>query len=571
MAHSCKPDINQVFSSLQNPATQPDFLTPGYEPPAESFGGSWSIKIFFDGTAYEFVHFYGDNHDMRIESNFGQRGMASFSITDPHKELSILPFIPVNEQYIEIWNSTSTHQYFAGFLRDVDSRLLSVRDDLSEASEYMITATDLYHELERRSITDIYLGKKIGFILKDVITRYTTLDASEIDATAGFTIDSYPISAKTPSQVVTHLVDLLGQTTYMIDGATRKFKLLDTDAGGAKFNTAINDSNLYDYFDRDNFSLRRQTDSIQNEIELHFNLRYTAGTVNVANASTIVAGFGSPPVTDWDDLPADIRFKLASSDAIYTVNKNLSSGATQELRLSSAYQEATATDQAYELIGHRTRIRVSDGESQGVMARVRGDDGRFVFVVSEDNNNFTYSEARRFASALLSLSQPLPKGQGTTFNTVFQDLPLTAGKVLPFALQQSRRYVGDVIVQQIILSDLGGELEADEHASGQPQPNLKIDMVFTATLNSRQAQMRKVMMDLRKVKVNIDDENIQRYAQLRETMVWSDCVHAHRPVTLTDLLDISDLLVARDVDDTPLFYTEMAYTLGPVDYSFTTS
>lgn len=567
MAHSCQPDINQIFSSLQNPATQANFLKPGYEEP-DLFGGSWSIKIFYNGTAYEFNHFYGTQHDMRIESNFGQRGQATFTLSDPYDDESIFPFIPVNEQYIEIWNSTNTHLYFSGFLRDVDPRMLAVRNDLTEAADYRIVATDLYHELERESITDIYLGKKIGFIIKDVITRYTTLDASEIDATLGFTIESYPINAKTPSQVITHLVDLLGKTTYVIDGPTRKFKLLDVDAGGAKFSTTITDSNLYDYFDRDTFSLRRQTDSIQNEIELHFNLRYTAGTVNVANASPIVAGFGSPPQTDWDDLPADLRFKLKNSDAIYTVNKNLSSGATQELRLSSAYQEASATDQEYELIGHRTRVRVSDTESQGVMSRVRGDSGRFVFVVSEDNNNFTYTEARRFASALLSLSQPLPKGQGTTFNTVFQEFPLTAGKVLPFSLPQSKRYVGDVVVQQVILSDLGGQIEAYEHASGQPQPNLRIDMVFTATLNSRQAQMRKVMMDLRKVKVNFDDDNIQRYAKLTETMVWNDCLHARRPVQISELLSISDPLTARRVDDTPLFYSELDYALSHVDYSF---
>lgn len=568
MPHRCQPDPSQIFNTY-NTGDSGSFLKPGYTEP-ELYGGSFSIKVFYDGVAYEFNHFY-TSQTMDIVSTFGQRGQATFQITDPYAEESILPFVPINEMYIEIWNSTGTHLYFAGYIRDVDPRLIEVRDDLTEAAEFTITCTDLYHELERRSITDIYIGKKIGFILRDVITRYTTLDARGIDATAGFVIDSYPINAKTPSQVVTNLIDLLGDTTYFIDGAERKFYLLDKAGGGASFETQITSANLYNYFDRDTFSIRQQTDKIHNEIELHFNLKYSTGTVNVENGSNIVVGFGSPPITDWDDLPADLRFKVSGETAVYTVNDNLSSGATQELRLSSAYQETTATDQEYELIGHRTRVRVSDSQSQGLLGRVRGDDGRFVFVVSEDNNSFTYSEARRFAQALLSLSNPLPKGQGTTFNTVFQDLPLCAGKILKLRTQEAKRFVGDVVVQQVRLTDLGGEIESYEHSSGQPQPNLQIDFTFTATLNSKQAQMRKVMMDLRKVEVNVEDGNIQRYAQLKETMVWGDCIHAKSPIQLSEGVRFDQSITTRRVDDTALYYTEKDYTTSPVDYSFTTS
>lgn len=568
MTHSCQIDVNQVFSSLQNPATQANFLNPGYVEPTDSPWCAFSIRIFYNGTAYEFAHFY-EGETLSILSTFGERGEFSFTIHDPYQEFTILPFVPANEQYAEIWNREGTHLYAAGYVRDVDPRMSAVRDDLTEAGAFVISCTDLYHELERRVITDVYISKKIGFILKDVITRYTTLDASGIDATAGFTIDSYPVNAKTPSQVVTHLTDLLGNTTYIIDPATRKFTLADVDSGDARFSTVITDSNLYDYFDKDTFSLRRQTDQIKNEIELHFNRKFTSGTVNVENGSNIVVGYGAPPETDWDDLPADLRFSVAGSDAIYTVNKNNSSGATQELRLSSAYQETTATNQAYELLGYRTRVRVTDEESRGVMSRVRGDDGRFVFVVSEDSNNFTFSEARRFAQALLTLSSPLPKGQGTTYGIQFQELPICAGKVMSFQLPNSKRFSGDIIVQQIRLVDEGNEILAEEHQTGVAQPRFRIEMSFTATLNSRQAQMRKVMMDLRKVKVNFDDGDIQRYAQLRETMIWQDCIHGHRPTAIQDILSIEDTISARQVSGVALYYTELDYVLSPVDYSFT--
>jgi hypothetical protein len=583
MVSNCSIDINQLYSSLNNPSTSPHFLNPNYVEP-DGPGCAWSIKIYFEGTAYQFNWFYG-SQSMEISSVFGERGSARFVIADYDEEGSVLPFIPVEEQYIEVYNVNEDQLYFAGYIREVNPRLLTVRADNTEACEYTIGCTDLYHELERKPVRKVYTNKKLGFILRDVISRYTNLDASEIDSQIGFNVESYPINAKYPSQVLTHIAELTN-TTYFIEPGTRKLRLLAKEDGGASYPITIGDDNLYDYFDRDTFSLRRQNDTIKNQIEFWFSERYDKGTVNVSNGSHTVVAHGDPPETDWDDLPANLQFKLANSDAIYTVQKNNSMGATQDLTLSSNFAEATATNQAYELRGNRRRLFVSDEESIGLMRSLRGDDGIFTYVVSEDQNALTWSEARRFATAMLALSRPLPQGQGTSYNTVFPFFPLQAGMVLNFNLPNSKRFIGGVVIQQLTVRDLGGEVDQTDFPSGQLHPLLQLDFTFSATMTQTQTQMRKMMQDLRKVRVNLDETAVEDYRRMADTFALKDCVHIALPQSISEGLILSDdfqaslpiealeslscteELLIRSETLGPLFYTEQAHTTNLLDYSF---
>lgn len=565
---TCEIDLAAVYSTLSNPSTLADFVQADYGDPAGPPYGidlncAWSILIYYGEDAYEFKWFYV-GQSMEIVSTFSQRGAVTFRIADYDEDRQLLPFVPAEEMPFEIWNEAKDHQYAAGYTKAIDQTLLAVREDLTEAAEYTIRGTDLYEELEREPVYRVYEAKTLGFILRDVIARDTTLDASDIDPLLGFEVATFPINEKYPSQVLNQICTFLG-ATYWIEASTRKLKVTTTSDSGSRFNTAITDDNLYDYFDRDSFKIGRQTDQLKNRIKFWFTEKYSRGTVNVELDSNIVVGFGSPPETEWDDMAPPLQFKLASGTAVYNVEKNLSSGATQELRLSSAFKEATATDQTYEIRGRRRAVYVTDEESIGTMRRVRGDHGKFTHVVSEDDNYFTFTEARQFAQALLALAKPLPKGQATTFNSVFQELPLSAGRVISFNLPNSKRFVGDVVVQQITLRDLGGEVEIGT----QVHPYLQIDMNFSATLTSQQAQLRKMMQDLRKVKVAIDDSDVEDYAELRETLVQKDCIHPRAAIALTDSQTISDPVTTRVFDDTALFYTEYDFVWGPWGLSFT--
>jgi len=569
---TCTINPSDFYQALNNPATQPGFVRPGYgDPlgPPEGDGGDydapsvWSIRIRFGTQPYEFCWFYApDVHPMEITKIYSSPGGFKFGIADYRHESQLIPFVPVEEMHCEVW--AGSHMYAAGFIRDVEQRMLFVRADGTEAANYIITCGDLYQELERKAVLNLYKNKKLGFILRDVIRRWTNLDPSDIDPNLGFEVAEYPINDKVPSQVLTH-INGLTDTTFFIETATRKLKVLGKDDPAAAWPVEITDANVYDWFDKDTFSIRRQSDLTKNLIKFWFSERYTAGTVNVANGSNIVVGFGSPPETNWDDLPAGLQFKLAGSDAVYNVEKNNSSGATQELRLSSAFAEGSASEQAYELRGNRRPIIVSDEQSIGQMSQLRGDDGIFTYVVSEDQNFFTPGEARQFAQALLALARPLPKGQARTWNDVWQFLPNEAGMVLPLNLPQSKRFVGNVVVHEVRIQDLGGFVRIGE----EDHPYCQIDFTFTSTLNSTQIQLRKMMQDLRKVKVNDDPVDIIDIARLSETLIFKDCIHALDPVEMTDSLLFSDQIESRDITGDPLFYTEQHYTLNALDYSFT--
>jgi len=566
---SCSIDLNQLYSALNNPASQADFLTPGYVEP-DGPPCAWSILIFHEGTGYEFSHFYA-SCSMAITLPFGERGQARFVIADYDEDATILPFIPVEEQYIEIWNRDQDYLYFAGYTRDILQTYLQARADGTEAATYTITCTDLFHELERGgengSVNKVYQNKTLGFILRDVINRYTTLDGSDIDPALGYTEESFPIAAKTPAQVLQQIMELTG-TTWIIEPATKKVKLLSRDDGAIRFPVQITEANKYEYFDFETFSIRRQNDAIHNQVEFWFNEKYTKGTVNVSQTSNIVVGHGASPETDWDGLPGDLSFKLSASSAIYRVEKNLSSGATQELRLSSAFAEATATNQAYELRGRRRRVFASDAESIGMMRALGRGSGIFNIVMTDDGNAFTFAEARQRALGLLTLSRPLPQGSGDTDTWAWPFQPLLAGMVLSFNLPTSKRFVGDVIVQTVQITDLGGEVAAHENPYGQAHPKCNITLTWTATLTKFQAQLRKAMQAQQQVKVDLEQVDVEDYRRIPETFALKDCLHVILPTAIEDDLSLPDAIQVRTETGDPLAYYEQDYYLNEIDYAF---
>lgn len=568
---TCSIDVQSYLDSLGSFGE--NFVRAGYGdplgPPTVDGGelwttAAWSILIYYNGTAYEFKWFY-EAQSMRINKVFGQRGQFSFGVLDDHEYQQVVPFRPIEEMPCEVW--AGGQQYASGYLIDINPRFVGQRDDFSDAAVYQITCTDLYHELELELVREVYTSKKLGFIIKDVLTRYTTLDASDIDGTLGFTVESFPINKKTPAQVLQHIADLLGMT-YWIESSTRKVKLTTRDNNGTKFSTQFTDANVYDYFDNSTFSLRKQVDKVKTAIELDYKSRYTAGTVNVAQDSNIVAAFGGSPETFWDGLPADLQFKLAGSDAVYTVESNLSDGATQELRLSSDFKEISANDQAYELRGNPASIYLSDEDAIERLKVVRGGGtGIRLYQFSVDDNYFTSTEAFQLARALLILSAPLPQGQGTTYNSVFQEFPLEAGRTMDFNLDRTKRYVGEVGVQTLDITDIGGIVII----GGQEHPRCQLDFGFTAVFTSDQAQMRKLMQDARKPQIGLGDSSeVRKRVRLKDTILLKDCVHVIRPIQIAETLSIEDNISTRAIDPADvLFYTDLDYTHSPWDYSFT--
>jgi len=576
---TCTVDISQLYRTLNNPyatsIVRSGYGSPAGPPPERDMPSAWSIKVFLGDDAYQLGWFY-DPETMRITSTYGEKGSASFGIVDDYEPYQVIPFRLEDalELRVQIWNLSETYCYFDGFLADADPEVIGVRADGTEAVRYQVSCKDLYGELERESVNKLYTSKKHGFILRDVLWNYTTLDPSDIDPNLGFLVDSYPIKSKRPSQILEHIANLT-DTTYIIEPVTRKIKLVSKTDAAVRFNLTVNETNKYDLFDKDSFKIRRQNDLVHNVIEFWYRPRYTAGTVNVSQGTNIVAGHGSPPATDWEGLLPPMQFKLANSSAVYTAEKNNSSGATQEWRLSSNYAESTSggagTNQPYELRSDEpSPVYVTDQMSIGLYRALRKDSGRFVYKVSSDENYFTYAEAKRFAGAMLAMARPLPQGQATTYTSVWSWQPLLAGMVLPFDLPTTKRYVGDVVVQQIVIEDEGGTVDAELNQYGQVHPYCKIRLSFDATLSKWQAQFRKLMLEAQKVKINLDDTLNKISVQVPELLVMKDCVHPSEPISISELLSLDDPLYARIETEGPLFYSQQSYSLNRFDYAFST-
>lgn len=578
--NECTLDQVTIFNVLTNASLMANFLNPNYVVP-DSPMSAWVIKIYYQNTAYEFsYHMVGAS--MSIEEGYGERGRATFQLINNYD----MPFIPVNEQLVEIWNRTENYLYFKGYITGVHPRFIRQLDDLTEKQILEIVCTDLYHQLERKVINKIYEGQTLGFILRDVIRTYTSLDHTGIDATQGAVAASFRINSQTPAQVLERILSTM-DWTYWIDPVTTKLFVGERGSLTVQIEN-IDDVTLYDKFVNNEIDIQPNYDGVKNVIIMEFTLKYATGLCNVSNGSTIVLGVG----TTWDNIPvADLKFQRVGSDAVYSVEKNNSAGVTQELRLSSAYDEATGTGVAYTLFGTRKRIRILDSASINMMAALRGDDGQFSYLFTLDDNAYTVEEAREIAQTMLALSRPGVKGQGRTNNHLFPIQDVRAGRTIAFNLPSSKRFTGDVIIQNVTITDTGAMFK-DPNSVADYYPVVEYELDFTSNLFKLRSQLRKLMMDVRRIQIS-DDETVEDFWVISDTAYARDCLHVRSgfdlapaytewmytfsyyaqwytagtiedPQFVPDLAKAYDDIQARPVD--VVAYSELDYTLG---YYFT--
>jgi len=393
--HACLIDQVTLYSSLNNPLTQSGFLTPGWTEPTDLVPSAWSIKIYYSPTEYKQFGWYYKPETMRITNEYGQRGFFEFGLCDALSETSTdLPFQPVEDLFVWIQNYAETYTYAAGYIKKSRKKLVDgfARDDGTEQGDYSIQCVDLFAELERKPVKRVYTDVVLGFLVKDVIQRYTTLDASDIDTAAGLTIEYKRFTTQTPAQVLQWAADLM-DWTYTINPENRKVIITNKTQGTVRVNFTVTDDNVYDYFDFETFDIGRDTDNIKNTVELTYFEKFPLGPVNVAITSNVVAAHNTN-VTDWENIPPETSFYV-NSDTLYRVEKNLTADPTKELRLSSAYAEASGTAVEGFLRGWRKTLVVTNETSIGFFKQIRGDDGIFTLVLSEDTNHFTFVEGEQ--------------------------------------------------------------------------------------------------------------------------------------------------------------------------------
>ena len=532
-------DLSNLVCTDPSVSLNPDYVDDPNCPEA-----AFSIRIWIGDVSYQFNKFYWSK-TMSIEENRGfERGNAKFTICDFDPDNPCLPFVPGLEQRITISNYTEDDIYFEGKITEVKPEHIVRRDCGTEVLKYHITCSDIRTELERILIAESYENVTTGFIIRDVIRRFTPLDHTEIDPLIGTVVKDFRVNQRYPSQVIQRILDIQTAWTFWIDQETGKAYVGDILESINQTGLYIDEDNVYSIFDKGSFYLAPDTRALRNKVRFFYNRRYTGGLASATTGSVNVLGFE----TDWTDKMSGGKFRFANNNAEYTVSAVLS---TTSLRLSSEFQEPIITTQPYELSGMRAFVEIGDHNSIMCQAELRNENalttgdfkyyGEYQAIVSEDNNSYTVEEARDIAkSYLLDFSEPMLRGNADT-NNVKLTLPgLRAGQSFRVDLPISRNIKADIIIQRIVRKDLGGVIcRADiDPTDTRIDPIMSIDLDLDDRIFDERNQIKRLMADVRRV-VTVDTEEVEVGTIIAERIISQTCLSLIDPLQADEETEVS--------------------------------
>lgn len=548
-----------------------------------------SIKIRLGDTWYQFNKFYNPP-SLEIEENRGfERGKATFRITDSDKYQFNLPFLPLIDLEIEIWNLTENDLFFAGRIAEVEPRSITRRCDGTEVIYFDITCTDKTIDFERIIVSERYENVTTGFIVKDVVKRFTLFDDSDIDPLIGQTVVDYRVNLKYPAQIIQEILQLEPTWTFWVDLQTNRPQIGETSA---TYNTIINatEPNVYTIFDLPTLMLSADNSIVKNSVLFIYNQAYRIGTCSIATGDTILFGQG----TNWLDFVTEgAEIRINNDDAVYTVERVISD---LEIRLGSAYQEDPVTAVPYEISGIKSAIQIEDQASIERMALLNNETGplagRYEMVAPQDDGNYTREEAALIANSyLIRYTEPLITGRATSDNSKISLRSLHAGQVINFNLPVSRSVIADVVIQRLVKKDTGAMLCRIDTTPGEDRidPLFRYDFDFKDRIFDARNQIKKLLADVRRLRVAGTDE-IFLNKIVAERLFVDDCVELVEPIggscellinslvsfvdplTLQNELEISDSITLTSPPSGPYYTTPTArqagYCIGANNFGF---
>lgn len=540
MSDFCSGGLISNFPTL-DPYDPNDILNDNYISD-KTIKSGFAIEIYLGEDIYDFTWWYNPP-TMEIEDNRGfERGYAKFDITDYLPVGTNLPFVPVANQKIMIWNRNKTDLFFSGRITSVEGKLITRKCDGTEATVYSIVASDTTVVLERILVVESYQNVTTSFIVADVLRRFMPIyiDVSGIDTTQGQVLSDFKVQDQYVSQVIQRILDIEPTWTFWIDKSTNIAYLGEV---GETYNTIGNivESNVYDVFDAPSFKLTQDTSIIRNRVKFFYNSVYKSGTVSVTTGSNIVLGQGTF-FTRFISEGSDIR--VNGSDATYRIDRVVSD---IEIRISNAYQEVIETEVPFEITGNNAVIIIEDSASVAREAAINNEDNQYAgitdYLVPNDNAYYTRDEAYQIAkSHLLRFTQPLMRGSATTNNTKFPVRTLRAGQVINFDLPISRKISADVVIQKIVWKDTGAILCRSETdpLDDRIDPYLIINLDFQDRVFDQRNQVKRIMSDVRKSRGTNDGTTIEDAKIFSENIFIDDCFNLVPPIGGTSTLNISD-------------------------------
>lgn len=543
-----------------DPYNPESVLTPGWVVDTESNRAAFSILIYVGSTPYEFNQYYAPP-TMRIEEYRGaERGKATFTVTDFSPDQVILPFVPSQGMRVVIRNFTGDDTYMDGQVATVDPTLIVRREDMTEVTAYNITVSDQSPNLERKLVFERYTNVPVGFIIKDLIRRYTFFDDSAIDPTQGVVLQDFRLNGVYVAQAIERLLDIEQTWTYYIDPATGQFLVGDiSDPVLTVLN--VNDSDVYEYFNAPDLKLNLDDTSVRNRVYFPYKTKYNTGTVSVLQGESVVFGQGT---LFLGNVQAGARLVVNGSTAAYTVEEPETD---LQLRISSPFQESDIlTGVPFVIINEQPQmIIVEDTASIARMAAINNEtsspkvdlQGVYEYIVPLDNAAYTREEAYQVANShLVNYTDPIVVGSAKTDNTKLNFANLHAGQAIEFNLPISKKVVATMVMQKLVKQDTGAVIERDLFDDTPTDPRIDPFMVYEMDFRDRMFDLRNQIKRL--------GSDVRRLDTADDTEIFITKIFGER-IFVDDCLEVGGDL-AVDLGTEEIYVTDLTQINPPMSF-----
>lgn len=572
-SHECHISDAEAQVTLP-PALDPNFLTPGYEPPVGKVLRPWfNIKIYYSPTDFEEFNWFYVAGSANGEGVYGSRGFANLTLRNNNRQAFDLPFMPIEDLYIELTDELG--EVFSGYIQNVRKELIGQRLDGTPLQFLHLECEDLWGLLEQDTYSEVYVNKPVGYILRDAFKR-AGFDVSEIDPNLGQVYASYPVTDLFPVDVVTPLLGLLDYT-YWIDGPTRKMYVFPRDTQQTEILRVTEDNWSY-LFDRDLEILPDKT-GFANKLILSHELKWNEGTANFEQGTDVVLGYTGNEM--WVRLPQDeLSIENLLTGKIYRINDNNSDDEeTNELILEQNYKEDTSsgagTNVPYLIRGAKSKVIERNTASILQRRAFRGGSGIVTKTVVMDNFPLYRSEARRIAKAELAIaSRDMYMGSGRSDNHRLRQLLTSApqaGKTLYFDTFVTFGVQGRVRIETHRWQDISTRVQRD----GLKLQGWGYEFEFTPSVSRE--QIREIAKNMSKSGVRSDDATILDVEFVDDnTVIFKDCLSVIAPIKPAgqNVAEFEDGLAHREVTIQTYYFapatthpTQEAYFTGLTKFS----
>lgn len=424
-------------------------------------------------------------------SSGSERNRFSFELIDP--PASVLPVDVSSPRIrpaeldvrIQSVNGATVKTLARGRIRRAEPETIT-QEGGTYRTKYLVECSSHERDIDRRTVNEVYFDRPTGWIVADIITRYTQgFKIADSGSTKRVRTSSPPCKTvpvfdtkqRKPTQVFDQLAALEGWEWYLDPEGVVHFAP-PSDSTPA---LTLDDANL-DRIAGRSFGVNPDSDGLINRVKFFFRTTYDTGTVAISpTASDDLAVFVTGTGTNWAGVVTPgATFQVLGQSALDTPVGQPDTYQIQEIvsgaliKLRSRYSKdytGPTTGLKYKITQIPTGLIYSDYDSIAALAAIRSaagapDDGVYEGSPLNSGSNFTYAEAWSYAEAFVrARSNPVVNvGFQTTSEEV--GVGILPGQRVKFDLTKRFSFQETLPIRSIRFEDLGGLTAAGDPLLG---------------------------------------------------------------------------------------------------------